>query len=1004
MINIFRQDDNNLVTVNYRDLLDKILRVIRDNNLFRISETGDRLLIDIDTIVNKVIELKPQNPLSSAEGVRSATVNFTGEFKEKFPQQINQIRDELQKHLQAILVNKNISLPEFVAKLTTDLNEFQGTSKNLGFTYNFKLQFQNLAKQKLVIDDTRPGSDSCVKFHKITITVANIDRFQDDLKESLKNYIDSKPEIDTKEDRERFYDILDNVEIDDWSDFHKLMRIVDSESLGKLKKEAKIRYLEYIRDNIETTDKPGFIYLCDLIRRLKKIEEYISDPEKTDNDYEVNYQGEKLNYKDIFSRAESLDALPIIPIITGNLGETTDKKQGEIQFVFGIKLKFGGPVQTENGQTVFDYNIDIIDPESDRHKKELADPLNKESFAKRVLRRVFLYFFIFACKDSLSSDYNPSDDLKYDPIVVFHTKIMPTLQSDNDEDKQKIFRGMVKGFKKYNIQNKINILSKYLKQFLDRKTILPVKDYPLQIAIKKGILERDINLMFNNSQFFNDVLQRNPKECLRYISIADAFVDENALCKLDANIKIQDIRYFTTEESQQFSWKYDIENIKALPIAWVPQSKLCWDYYLNHLQQYNLILFRYDNTRLNPKNSNSLDSIQTFIYSFTWAVLSYICLDILLKNAAKNLFIAMIRLHEGSEENPFPAEKLLANLSKSICHLFKEKYLANSQGFRVEKISPFTISNGLNSLYSILPKKFQIPNRQADKVLDKLAIIIVSSLESDAKRSNKSRQKRISNLLGEVISITRQQNDIKIELLQTFSDNYRNSRLYSDPPILVDTVYNLYQAGYRHFLYIAQTPYSSTLHITQKDDNEGLYFMSPTLIQALKKNCENIKIYPIFFDKYYVRIKSQQKGKSFYVQNTKELLRLSNDKKQEAVVFFNLFNGITVGKKEERFYNGVISYSTLLNIYQDILDDMDIRLALIDDNPLKHEILQYLTFFHFSRFEKNTAISLKLDPYENIMGDQSFGKLSVFPHIQNHVDFNSLAFLTEIKKVLDAKI
>ncbi len=999
MVNRIKEVDNELVTVTYRDLLDKILRVIRDNNLFRISDSSDRLLIDIDTIVNKVIELKPQNPLSSAQGVRSATINFTGDFKAIFPQQINQIRDELQKHLQTILLNKNISLQEFVDNLTTDLNQFQGNNKNLGFTYNFELPFQNLAKQKLIIDDTRPGSAALVKFHKITITVKNIDQFQDNLKQGLENYINSKPEIDNEEDKATFYDILDELEIDNWSDFHTLMGIVDTESLGKLKKEAKIRYLEYIRDNTETTDKPGFIYLCDLIRRLKKIEEYISDPNKSDNDYEVNYKGENLNYKDIFSRAESLDALPIIPIVTGNLGETTDKRQGEIQFVFGIKLKFGGPVQTENGQSVFEYNIDIINPESDLHKKEIADPVNKESFAKRVLRRVFLYFFIFACnKDSLSPEYHPSDDLNYDPIVEFQTKIMPKLQSDNDANKQQILRGMVKGFKTYNIQNKINILKKFLKEFLDRQTILPSKNYPLQIAIKKGILERDINLMFNK-QFFNDVLKRNPKECLRYISIADAFVDENALCKLDGNIKIEDIRYFTTEESQQFSWQYDIEKIKALPIAWVPQTNPCWNYYLKNLQPYNLILFRYNNTFL---NSNNVDPIHAFIYSFTWAVLSYMCLDIILKKAAKNLFIPMIRLHQGSDENPFPAEKILANLSKSLCHLFKEKYLANSQGFRVQKISTFTISNGLHSLYSILPKKFQIPNKQAEKVLDKLAIIIVSSLQTDAKISTKNRKKRISNLLGEIISITRQKDDIKLEVLQTFSDNYRNSRLYSDPPILVDTVYNLYQAGYRHFLYIAETPYSSTLHITQKDDNEGLYFMSPMLIKALKKNCQDIKIYPVFFDKYYVRIKSEQKGKSFYIQNTKELLKLSNDKKQEAVVFFNLFNGISVGKKEERFYNGVISYSTLLNIYQDILDDMDIRLALIDDNPLKNEILQYLTFFHFSRFEKNTAISLKLDPYENIMGDQSFGKLSIFPHIQQTVNFNSLAFLTEIKKILDA--
>jgi hypothetical protein len=288
--------------------------------------------------------------------------------------------------------------------------------------------------------------------------------------------------------------------------------------------------------------------------------------------------------------------------------------------------------------------------------------------------------------------------------------------------------------------------------------------------------------------------------------------------------------------------------------------------------------------------------------------------------------------------------------------------------------------------------------------LDKLAIIVVSSLESDARTGNKNRKNRISNLVGEAIAITHQKNDnsIRLYIIKTFSDNYSYQRLYEDPPILLDTVNNLYQQGFRDFLYVAQAPFTSNLNITQTEDDDRLYFMSPKLINNLKGNRDDIKIYPVFFDKYYVRKFKDLKATSLYIQDTNQLLNVAQDSAQQAIVFFNLFNGISVGNEEERFYNGVISYSTLINIYPGILDDKYIRQGLIDDdNNRKNDLLQYLTLFHFSRFEKTSDLSLKLDPYENIMGEESFNKLSVFNHIRGEVDFNSLAFLTEVRRVLN---
>jgi hypothetical protein len=307
-------------------------------------------------------------------------------------------------------------------------------------------------------------------------------------------------------------------------------------------------------------------------------------------------------------------------------------------------------------------------------------------------------------------------------------------------------------------------------------------------------------------------------------------------------------------------------------------------------------------------------------------------------------------------------------------------------------------------MYSILPKKFRFDdNVQLAPELDKLAIIVVSSRDSDAKKGNQNRFQRQASLIGEVVGINRLDDSIiQVEMLKTLSENYSVSRLYSEPLILEDVMSQLYQQGYRNFAYISQAPYMSRLHITKTEEDEELSFMSKKLLRTLKGERRDIKIYPMFFDKYYVRSFLGDKGKSFYIQDAMELESLFADTSQQAVMFFNLFNGIKVKQSgEKNFYNGVISYSTLLNIYQGILDDQDIREGLIYDGAIKNTLLHYLTIFHFSRYEARHNISLKLDPYERIIGDKSVGALSIFSHAGGGVEFNSLAFLNKVREVLN---
>ncbi|TAE01398.1 MAG: hypothetical protein EAZ98_03370 [Oscillatoriales cyanobacterium] len=985
MVNSLILGDNDLVPVDYGDLLDKILEVLQGKNPFSVSGDKRRLLIDIDAVAAQISSLNVRLPLGGFERqAHSATVNFTPELETQFGTQIRQIRQYLRQHL-ASVVGGNDAIENFVASLIEPLESrsFQGNGQELGFKYDFAKPSPILAKKKLTLQ--RPntvGTTAILKLHKLTIAVRDSDIFQQQLKEGLEHYINEN--ADTESDGQELHRLLNELVKDENSDFHKLLKLVDKETLGKLNKEAKITYLEYLLEHICTssTDSVGIIYLEDLIRRIRLLEAYISDRTKEDGYYNVNYAGVKVNYQDMFSRAEVLDALPIIPIVTGYLGETTDTHLSERKYIFGLKLKFGNEVQARGGKPVFDYNLNLLNPDSDEHKAELADDYTSETFIRKVLKIALLYYFVFASRSNpLAADYNSESELTYDPRQSFET-VISVLRGSDEEKKKSIFRGIKRGLTEYNVAVKINRLKQLLKDFIDRQTILPTRTEPRHISVKRGILE-DLDNAVTTGRFFNDVLQRNPKQSLQYIAVEQSSINETAICQLPVTITIEDVRYFPTDEFQNFSMEYNIKDINTLPVLWVPES-LMSVYSNSFSEQYKLLLFRYNNKRLDSKDGLKPDA--AFVYKFAVSLLSYICLEILLNKAKKTLFIPMVRLHEADEKNPFPSEKFMANVSKTLSHLFSEKYRSTSQGFRVkQKPNAYSMRNGLSSLYSILPKKFKFRNVPLSPELNNLAIIVVSSCESDAKKGNSDRFQRKTCLLGEVAGIKRLSEDtIQVGMLKTLSENYSVEHLYSQPSILEDTVSQLYKYGYRNFLYIAQAPYTSTLHITQTDEDEQLFFMSKKLIQTLKGERQDIRIYPVFFDKYYVRSPKEHKGESFYIQDTMELEGLSKDPSQQAVMFFNLFNGIKVEQQgQKNFYNGVISYSTLLNIYEGILDDQDIRQGLMYDGEIKDTLLHYLTIFHFSRYEARQQISLKLDPYSG------------------SAEFNSLAFLNKVREVLN---
>jgi len=77
--------------------------------------------------------------------------------------------------------------------------------------------------------------------------------------------------------------------------------------------------------------------------------------------------------------------------------------------------------------------------------------------------------------------------------------------------------------------------------------------------------------------------------------------------------------------------------------------------------------------------------------------------------------------------------------------------------------------------------------------------------------------------------------------------------------------------------------------------------------------------------------------------------------------------------------------------------------SLDKNSLLQQTILQYITLFHYSRYEVNWNIAFKLNPYSKLIGEYGIGTVSTYSYSNRNIKFNNLAYLTEIRSVLYGK-
>jgi hypothetical protein len=1058
-MNTINETGDQLISADYTELLKNLNQVLKqaDKPLFSFSKTRETLTVSIDSLAT-LFAAKAGSLTDPLQGnafyAQAATVNFSNAFLKNFPVQIKQLQEQLQQQLRQTAQDTLGQTPrQALSKMIKPLADFNRKGNRFGLEYDFDRE-DLLGKERLNFRQTGAATGGLISqnpllnLHRLTITVKSRSgderAFDEQVIAGLQVFINSRLAVGAAEDeQDDLQDLLVALKKEKQSDLTRLRELVNGEGLGKLKKEARLRYLEFLLDNvpISISNVDGRVYLEDLLRRLRTLENYINREDLPDDYFEVSYSGQSVNLRNLFAREDAFNTLPIIPLVEGHLGETTDERKGEISFIFGLKMKLNGPVQAypQDGKTLptFEYYLSMLDLHESGQGQSTPNPAPrrfKQFRPEKTFKIAALYFWVF----------NNFGDLNYDPKADFENHFLKVLREGTEEEKRKRLREVkihlldkrnkpVPG-REQNIVLKLVKLKALIKTVLKRQASLETVEYPLHVSVRNGILQHDRRVVLRQGSFFQPVLRDNLKAALKYLLVGEPRADNGSLLKLRATLTIGNPQFCNTGEKQKFTMQHVVKDIRVLPVLLPPRHANGRKVYENYFAQHPAVILPYNHEFLktiSPSESEYTDPA-AFCYRFAYLLLAYISLKVILEELNEpEIFLPLVRLHlQGSLTIPDTRieESFIHALSKVLAHMLNEDCRVNSQGFDINELAEhlkkqgekagqattskrggqsqpnrydYTVPNGLSSLYSILPRHFEFEKKEEAPSLDKLAVIVVSSRKSDFKWGGTY---HISTLIGEVISLERiGEKGVQAQTLRTFSANYNSTTLFREPTALLDEVSRLYAEGYRHCIYIARSPYSSNLHLTRKaeDEDEELFFLSRSIIKGLKIGKADLKIYPVFFDKYYVVRLADLKTTSLYIQDIQELSQLVEDPAQRSVIFFNLFNGRVVGSKEDRQYNGVVSYATLLNMYKNILDEQEIRQGLIAPGPLRDSILQYLTLVHFARFEKARDISLKLDPYQGIIGPDAVGALAAFPHMSGRTEFNALAFLTEVRRVLN---
>lgn len=1026
------KSDNEHLEFLHGKIMDALYQVISDKSPFIHKENSRALGLDCINVAAEVYTI-----LSSYMSIASLDDLVKGKKRDfetfgVFPIKDKKLALMVEKIYAQFVQYIDTLPPELLARIVKTSDNMDNNNKNNIFSItNQYPPFQNKsgALQPVSTGDNKSG-EKLFRAHLCKLQMIAGNQVHDQLQEAVSNCYLSLVHADEQiEDKEPALAEI-NRQIKILFDDHDkpamigLRDLLDKETSGLVRREIGIVYLEYLLDNAKKQSIPS-AELERIITNIRWIESYIHDPSRSNSDcmYQVTDE-HHYDLRELLGNADAFTSLPVIGLVDGSLEERSSDNQRV--FVFGIRFKANNPVMApdrdfsdlKSGSSVYCRHL-----EKAIKVLELAKQFNTAQgdgsvdytqlrLIGRSIKTVFLYYMVFSGRSDKLDNWQ-------DIAQRLHAREADAL------DKLLALANTMLKAESTIIAKIIAPAVATLKKVLSEKTACSQTNFKRCILLEKELLNDDLFEASEGNIFIKELYKSarqdmNPlKKCLRYVRIVpEQNVPPDALYSIGFYLFFQDTFFHADRTKKRaINVHTPAQTWQFLPVLVQPQMTKPnqSDIYHNPLlKTAGLVVQLMPNIK--PDKSNSFEF---FIYQVTAAVVLLLGLSALCQklSVGRQLAIPLLRLHKGDESDPI--EKYLKAVVAAVTFLLNEKYTAGMQGIQLidfkgaQRDLGYRVTNARSSLYAFLPKIFTAAN--VAPAFDKLAIVIVTQRVASKQRHQDDNDSLV-NLFGRVAMLERL-DDNTIQLSQnflTFADNLYQQEIHSQPKLLIDIVHDLYDRyGVRDILYIAKAPFTSNLNLTQKNPQQELYFLSEQVLQQMRQHRADLNIYPAFCDKYPARMFSGANLNAVYIDDVPSIqkhVQMDRDKESQIVTFLNIANGIKVkGKEAEKnFFNNVMSYATLDNLYTDRTLQSRIleRLIAPDEMAPRQTLIDFICLLHaaaYEKFDKNelTQLTLKLNPYQDILEDNNVNRLNTFSAFPNgKPDFNLFAFMTKIQRII----
>jgi hypothetical protein len=950
------------------DVVDRVGNVFFAKNLYRIcSEVVEKLSPKLSN--RFFVEMQMDE---TAIYGNTVTINFKD--KEQEHDDLNKLFLLMKEALQA----KNI-LPK------TDKLEDIITKDSSGETGSFSVKMQNQTKRasfgKLeynAFDEV--GKKNILRHDDVKISY-RVDNLMESIKQSLIRCIEGNHHED-----DAFKEMVieqirsENILAD------TIYTFIERNRFAAVKRASSFLYLDYLLSNMDTEFlvkyKESISWLKRYVERYDRLEELCTQFLKEIRYESVEILGEPCDILNTLRNDNVYEFLPFIGRLSSVMAATRSENKNIEQY--GVSLKLNGKVQNTEilegkGELSFTYHakklIDLAKNGNDEKyfetHKEMAN-----RFWYGAIRVVLLKYFLLHLDDEM---YDPSIELRedLDRIVNYNGSL-------NQEDAHAWYREIAKTlfytkeYRSNKISSQLEKIREMLCTYLDPKLnriqqSVQTKTYKRRMTFLKSILEPKLFQPDRASVLRNELDTHNYK-----YTILTKEILEDSLFSFEYEIEFSNTFLCSTHHQERIEFQYDIsEKDKSIEVMFLPVNEMnkIEKRVSDHITEWSdlrKICIPYPKYDEYPPAS-----VEQFIFLFSYKLFVYVFLTAYtdeLKEHGRNLFIGFWHFHQQvfKDQEYTRMEQHIRQFTKELEFLFGMNYNTGSQGYDLGTGNTYKSKNARHSMYSNVPKTFamDVPIR-----IPKIAIIVITSRKSDdRKRSDQYR----TGVFGEVYVIDSQIKTSKLRRFCTFFDHH-NETVYQHSDVLVSIMQKLSEIGYKHILYIARTPYT-TKFLDKKNNQKELYFMNQELMESLHIT-EDMSVYPIHFTltkAYEARLGKQNQKVALFVDDTSHIQKNLYQDHEGIIPILQLYSGNGLKENEQRHvYNSLITYQTWSRIYSDEVINNKIQSAVIDPDGIKPDLIRALLLLHTSRFESYTKITIKVDPYSRLLGDEGIAKKSL---------------------------